>query len=256
MSNLIKMGDKFDLGFGNDPDYDRHGIVSGGNLMNPNHYLATAISYLLTHRPKWSSFAKIGKTTVSSGIIDKVVAAHGRKLYETPVGFKWFVDGLLKGELAFAGEESAGATFLNQNGKTWTTDKDGFCMTLLAAEMMAKTEKAPHQLYKLIEAKHGASSYTRIDSQLTDGEKKKLEAAITRDFIGRKCGDKVVTKVTDKAPGNEASMGGIKMTLQDGSWFAMRPSGTEPKMKLYVESFSGPEFMDLLAKKAREIVFE
>jgi phosphoglucomutase len=254
MANLLKIGDRFDLAFGNDPDYDRHGIVSGGQLMNPNHYLATAISYLLDNRPLWSKVAKIGKTLVSSTLINRVITGAGREVYETPVGFKWFVPGLLGSTLLFGGEESAGASFLRLDGSTWTTDKDGFCMTLLAAEIMAKTGRAPHEIYQGLTEKYGSSDYGRIDTDLTEAHKKTLAKFEAASLIGKKCGGKDIVEAWTKAPGNQASIGGLKAILADGSWFAMRPSGTEPKMKLYAESFSGPDFWTTITKEAQDLV--
>jgi phosphoglucomutase len=255
MANLLQHAMGFDLAFGNDPDFDRHGIVSGGSLMNPNHYLATAIYYLINNRPNWGKSAKIGKTMVSSSIIDRVVAGEGRDLYETPVGFKWFVDGLLSGNLLFGGEESAGASFLRKDGSSWTTDKDGFCMALLSAEIMAKTGKAPHEIYKQLTDKYGSTDYERLDSPLSDSAKKKLGETVPEKLLGQTCAGKKVVGALDKAPGNNAPMGGFKVILEDGSWFAIRPSGTEPKIKLYVESFSGPDFKNELLKSAGPFIY-
>jgi phosphoglucomutase len=254
MANLLKIGDRFDLAFGNDPDYDRHGIVSGGQLMNPNYYLATAISYLLENRPLWPKSAKIGKTLVSSTLINRVITGAGREVYETPVGFKWFVPGLLEKTLLFGGEESAGASFLRQDGSTWTTDKDGFCMTLLAAEIMAKTGRAPHEIYHGLTEKYGSTDYGRVDTDLTEAHKKTLAKFEVASLIGKTCGGKEIVEAWTKAPGNQASIGGLKAILADGSWFAMRPSGTEPKMKLYAESFSGPDFWTTITKEAQDLV--
>ncbi|MDR1656780.1 MAG: phosphoglucomutase, alpha-D-glucose phosphate-specific [Deltaproteobacteria bacterium] len=254
MANLIGMGDRFDLGLGNDPDFDRHGIVSGGGLMNPNHYLATAIDYLVQHRPDWPPQAMIGKTAVSSAIIGRVAAGHGRKVYETPVGFKWFVDGLNNSSLLFGGEESAGASFLKFNGQSWTTDKCGFCMTLLAAEMSAETGKLPHELYAQITARYGATDYLRLDTNLTDQAKEALVNLKPESLIGTSLANLKVVEASTKAPGNGASLGGLKVTLSDGSWFALRPSGTEPKMKLYVESFGGADLLSQITDEASKLV--
>ncbi|MDR1083752.1 MAG: phosphoglucomutase, alpha-D-glucose phosphate-specific [Deltaproteobacteria bacterium] len=254
MANLLKIGSKFDLAFGNDPDFDRHGIVSGGKLMNPNHYLATAIFYLIGHRPNWPQDSKIGKTLVSSSIINRVVTGAGREVYETPVGFKWFVPGLLDRFLLFGGEESAGASFLRLDGSTWTTDKDGFCMTLLAAEMMAKTGRAPHEIYQSLTDKYGSTDYSRIDSPLSDEDKKALTGTDAKSLVGQKCADQTVAEAWTRAPGNQAPIGGLKVVLDDGSWFALRPSGTEPKMKLYLESYQGPEYLNKLAHEAQALV--
>ncbi|MDR1049630.1 MAG: phosphoglucomutase, alpha-D-glucose phosphate-specific [Deltaproteobacteria bacterium] len=256
MASLIKIAGDYDLAFGNDPDYDRHGIVSGGGLMNPNHYLATAVNYLLGHRPDWRTDVRVGKTLVSSVLIDRVVAGAGRVLYETPVGFKWFVPGLLDGTLAFGGEESAGASFLRRDGSTWTTDKCGFCMTLLAAEMTARTGRLPHEIFKGLSEKYGATDYTRIDSDLTERSKKALAALDPAKLPGLAMAGQKVAGAWTKAPGNDAPVGGLKVGLADGSWFAMRPSGTEPKMKLYAESLGGPEQLDEMIKSARELVSE
>ncbi len=250
MQGLLKVGDKYDLAFGNDPDFDRHGIVSGGQLMNPNHYLAVAINYLLEHRPHWPKSGKIGKTLVSSNIIDKVVAAHQYHLYEVPVGFKWFVEGLAAGSLLFGGEESAGASYLKKNGQTWTTDKDGFCMALLGAEIIAKTGKAPHEWHKHLSEKFGASLYGRVDSPINDEEKKALNKLEPQKLIGQQFASQKIVKASTAAPGNQAPIGGLKVLLSDDSWFALRPSGTEPKMKLYLESFSGQELYDEMRNKA------
>jgi phosphoglucomutase len=255
MANLLTIGQKYDLAFGNDPDFDRHGIVSGGQLMNPNHFLATSIHYLLGNRPNWRPGVMIGKTLVSSSIIDRVVSGAGHELYETPVGFKWFVPGLLSSELAFGGEESAGASYLRKNGQVWTTDKDGFCMALLSAEIMAKTGKAPHEIYQSLTDKYGSTDYERVDSPITDSEKAILQNIKPEILIGRQIGGKKVEKVLLRAPGNKASIGGVKVILEDGSWFAMRPSGTEPKMKLYVESFSGPDLKASIIKEAPALIF-
>jgi phosphoglucomutase len=255
MARLIALGGKFDLAFGNDPDFDRHGIVSGGALMNPNHFLAASIHYLSGHRPGWKKSAKIGKTLVSSSLIDRAAAGAGREIFETPVGFKWFVPGLLSGDLAFGGEESAGATFLRLDGSPWTTDKCGFCMALLSAEMMAATGRAPHEIYGELSERYGAPSYRRLDSDLTEEAKGKLLSLSPESLVGRDCAGAIVTGAVSRASGNQAPIGGIKVSLADGSWFAIRPSGTEPKMKLYLESLSGPDFLEPLAQAAEELVF-
>ena len=255
MASLIEMGGRFDLAFGNDPDFDRHGIVSGGELMNPNHYQAAAIDYLLRRRPQWPGAAAVGKTLVSSSVIDRVVEAAGRRLYETPVGFKWFVEGLASGKIAFGGEESAGATFLKMDGSVWTTDKDGFCMTLLGAEMMAQTGRSPHELYEDIAGRFGRSDYGRLDTGIEDREKAVLKNLDPGRFIGARCAGHKITAAYTTAPGNQAPIGGLKVVLDDGSWFALRPSGTEPKLKLYVESFSGPDLWQALAEQAPKLVF-
>ncbi|MDR3154437.1 MAG: phosphoglucomutase, alpha-D-glucose phosphate-specific [Deltaproteobacteria bacterium] len=254
MANLISGSRGYDLAFGNDPDFDRHGIVSGGALMNPNHYLAAAVSYLLSARPHWRADLKIGKTLVSSSVIDRVVAGAGRGLYETPVGFKWFVEGLLAGSLAFGGEESAGASFLRMDGTAWTTDKCGFCMALLAAEMTAATGRAPDELYKALAGKYGETDYERLDSPVSPEAKRRLAETRPEELVGREIAGRKVVSAIDRAPGNGASVGGLKAVLEDGSWFALRPSGTEPKMKLYAESFSGPDFKKAILEGAGPLV--
>ncbi|MDR0622707.1 MAG: phosphoglucomutase [Deltaproteobacteria bacterium] len=256
MANLIQTAGKYDLGVGNDPDFDRHGVISGGSLMNPNHYLAAAIQYLLNHRPDWPKTAKIGKTLVSSAIIDRVVKGAGRELYETPVGFKWFVSGLSDGGLGFGGEESAGASFLRRDGRVWTTDKCGFCMALLAAEMTAKTGKLPHEIYRDITEKYGSTDYRRVDSELDDGRKAALGNLKPESLTGAKIAGLTVAAAFDKAPGNQASVGGLKVALSDGSWFAVRPSGTEPKMKLYAESLGGPDRLAAILEEAPKLIFK
>jgi phosphoglucomutase len=255
MANLLKKADKFDLCFGNDPDFDRHGIVSGGALMEPNHYLATAIYYLLQNRPNWPKNAKVGKTLVSSSIIDRVVKGAGRAIYETPVGFKWFVSGLKDSNLVFGGEESAGASFLRQDGKVWTTDKCGFCMTLLAAERAAKTEKLPHEVFNEITKTYGATRYRRIDSELATSEKDKLQNIDPDSIIGKRVGTLSVIEAFNRASGNNASIGGLKAILSDGSWFAMRPSGTEPKMKFYIETTGDQSKLEAISQEAPSLVF-
>ena len=240
MANLIALADRFDVAWGNDPDFDRHGIVCPTGLMNPNHYLSVAIWYLLRHRPSWHSGLKIGKTLVSSTMIDRVVEDSGRTLYEVPVGFKWFVDGLLKGELAFGGEESAGASFLRMDGLPWCTDKDGFSAGLLSAEIIAKTGKTPAEIYEhILVPAHGAPFYKRADGPISDAQRKILKDLTPESVKAPSVAGLTITSVATTAAGNGAPMGGVKVTLEDGSWFAVRPSGTEPKMKVYVESFGG-----------------
>ena len=256
MANLIAMADRFDIAWGNDPDFDRHGIVCPDGLMNPNHYLAVAVWYLIHHRPSWKNELKIGKTLVSSAMIDKVVKGLGRELYEVPVGFKWFVSGLLTGVLAFGGEESAGAAFLRMDGSPWTTDKDGFSLTLLAAEILARTERTPAEIYReILVAQYGDPYYRRADSAITDDEKKVLKM-LTPDSIkvGSLAGIPITTVMTT-ASGNGASIGGVKIALEDESWFAVRPSGTEPKMKVYIESFGGEELWQRIHDEALPVVF-
>ncbi|MDR1037110.1 MAG: phosphoglucomutase, alpha-D-glucose phosphate-specific [Deltaproteobacteria bacterium] len=254
MANLLDSAGGYDLAFGNDPDFDRHGIVSGGGLMNPNHYLAAAISYLTSHRDRWPADAMIGKTLVSSSIIDRVVAGAGKRLCETPVGFKWFVDGLFTGKLGFGGEESAGASFLRLDGTVWTTDKCGFCMALLSAEMSAVTGRRPHEIYRGLAERYGETHYERVDTPVSPEAKARLAATSPESLVGRELAGRHVSSALDRAPGNGAAMGGLKVTLDDGSWFAMRPSGTEPKMKLYAESLSGPETLKAILEGAGPMV--
>jgi phosphoglucomutase len=237
MARLIGMRDKFDVAFANDTDADRHGIVTRSNgLMNPNHFLAAAISYLFTHRPQWSSNSAVGKTIVSSAIIDRVAAKLGRALVETPVGFKWFVDGLIGGAFGFAGEESAGASFLRRDGEVWTTDKDGLILGLLAAEMTARAGRDPSQMFDDLTRELGAPFYERIDAPATPAQKNLLKA-LSPEKLGMKelAGEPVRTAAT-AAPGNGQPFGGIKVTTENG-WFAARPSGTEDVYKIYAESF-------------------
>ena len=237
MASLVGLKDRFRLAFANDPDSDRHGIVTpSAGLMNPNHYLAVAIRYLLTHRPQWPTDAFVGKTLVSSGMIDRVVAKLGRRLCEVPVGFKWFVPGLFDGSCCFGGEESAGASFLRHDGTVWTTDKDGPIMNLLAAEITARTGKDPGEHYRELTAEFGNPLYTRIDAAATPEQKERLGKlspdAVTASTLA---GDQITAKLT-KAPGNNASIGGLKVITANG-WFAARPSGTENIYKIYAESF-------------------
>lgn len=255
MAGLIGLKDQFDIAFGNDPDFDRHGIVTPDGLMNPNHYLSVAIWYLIQNRPNWSANLKVGKTLVSSSMIDKVVAGLGKELYEVPVGFKWFVPGLSEGWLAFGGEESAGASLLQLDGKTWTTDKDGFALALLSAEILAKTGLTPSQIYRqVLVAKYGEPIYKRIDGPITDEQKAALKGLDPAKITGQIAGLNI-SQVLTRAPGNGAAMGGVKVILDDSSWFAIRPSGTEPKMKLYLESWSGKELLAKLQVEAPKLIF-
>lgn len=254
MAGLVQLKDKFSVAFGTDPDADRHGIVTpSSGLLNPNHYLAVAINYLLTHRPKWPTTAAVGKTLVSSSIIDRVVAALGRKLNEVPVGFKWFAPGLADGMVCFGGEESAGASFLRRDGNVWSTDKDGLILGLLAAEICATTGKDPGQHYAELTVKFGAPSYKRIDAPATPEQKqafKKLTpAAVTPSTLA---GDPITAKLT-RAPGNNADIGGLKVVTANG-WFAARPSGTENIYKVYAESFKGATHLDNIIAEAQQIV--
>ncbi len=253
MANLIALKDRFDVAFGNDADNDRHGIVTRSGLMNPNHYLAVSIAYLLTNRPGWSSEAGIGKTLVSSSLIDRVAVKLKRKLVEVPVGFKWFVSGLLDGSLGFGGEESAGASFLRRNGTVWSTDKDGIIMDLLAAEMMAKTGRDPSQLYRDLTNELGEPVYERIDAPATP-EQKTILSKLSPDQVRatQLAGDKITAMLT-KAPGNGAAIGGLKVVTENG-WFAARPSGTEDVYKLYAESFKGKEHLKQIQEEAQALV--
>lgn len=253
MAGLLALKDKFDLAFANDPDYDRHGIVTPKGLMNPNHYLAVSINYLYQHRPLWGKEVGVGKTLVSSAMIDRVVADIGRKLVEVPVGFKWFVDGLFDGTLGFGGEESAGASFLRFDGKPWSTDKDGIIMCLLAAEITAVTGKNPQEHYEELAKRFGAPSYNRIQAPATSAEKAVLSKLspemVTADVLA---GDKITARLTN-APGNGAAIGGLKI-MTDNGWFAARPSGTEDAYKIYCESFLGKEHREKIEHEAVDIV--
>jgi phosphoglucomutase len=254
MASLLERQHDFDVATGNDTDADRHGIITAdGGLMNPNHYLAVAIEYLYGHRPSWPAAAAIGKTLVSSSMIDRVAADLGRTLLEVPVGFKWFVPGLLDGSVAFGGEESAGASFLQRDGSVWTTDKDGILLCLLASEIIAVTGKTPSQLYAGLTERHGAPSYARIDSPATR-EQKALLAGLSPEQVTASslAGDPITAKLTS-APGNGAAIGGLKVTT-DAGWFAARPSGTEDVYKLYAESFKGPDHLAEIQAEAQAIV--
>ena len=253
MANLIALKDRFDVAFGNDADNDRHGIVTRSGLMNPNHYLAVSIAYLFANRPGWKSDAGIGKTLVSSSLIDRVAAKLNRKLVEVPVGFKWFVSGLLDGSLGFGGEESAGASFLRQDGTVWSTDKDGIIMDLLAAEMMAKTGRDPSELYRDLTKELGEPVYERIDAPATP-EQKTILSKLSPEQVNATelAGDRIVAMLT-KAPGNAAAIGGLKVVTKNG-WFAARPSGTENVYKLYAESFKGNEHLKQIQEEAQTLV--
>jgi phosphoglucomutase len=254
MAGLVELKDRYDIAFGNDPDVDRHGIVTpSAGLMNPNHYLAVAIQYLLTHRPDWAADVQIGKTLVSSAMIDRVVASLGKILAEVPVGFKWFVDGLVSGEFGFGGEESAGASFLRRDGTVWSTDKDGIIMNLLAAEMTAVTGKDPGQLYQALTEQFGNPVYTRIDAP-ANREQKAILKNLSPDMVKADtlAGEPIVDKLTH-APGNGAAIGGLKITTENG-WFAARPSGTEDIYKIYAESFKDQSHLDEILKEAQAIV--
>jgi len=254
MAGLVAMQDRFDLGFANDPDFDRHGIVCPGyGLMNPNHYLAVAIDYLFSTRNAWPKSTGIGKTLVSSMMLDRVAASLGRTLVEVPVGFKWFVPGLSDGTLGFGGEESAGASFLKKDGSVWTTDKDGMILALLAAEMTAVTGKTPAARYAELEKIHGKAYYTRVDTPASAAQKQRV-AALSPDEIPFKelAGDLLQASIT-KAPGNHAAIGGIKLIGKD-SWAAVRPSGTEDICKVYAESFISPEHLTQVVAQASQLL--
>lgn len=252
MASLLALKDNYDLAVGNDPDYDRHGIVTPDGLMNPNHFLAVAIDYLARNR-NWGKDLAIGKTLVSSAIIDRVVAGVGLSLFEVPVGFKWFAQGLAEGSLAFAGEESAGASFLNRSGEAWSTDKDGIIMCLLAMEIQAVTGKSPSEYYRELEAQYGTSSYARIDCQATSEQMEAfVELASNPPALTQFAGE-AVTAVLNQAPGNQTGFGGIKVTSKNG-WFAVRPSGTEPVYKIYAESLIGPEHLELIQAEAQTLL--
>ena len=253
MASLINLKDKFDIAMANDPDYDRHGIVCKSGLMNPNHYLAVAIQYLFTHREQWPATAAVGKTLVSSSIIDRVVKGINKDLKEVPVGFKWFVDGLFDGSFGFGGEESAGASFLRKNGEVWTTDKDGIIMCLLAAEILAVTGKDPQTLYNEIKAQYGDPLYNRVDASANTAQKavlSKMDPSLVE--ASTLAGEPIIAKLT-AAPGNGAAIGGLKVVTENG-WFAARPSGTEAIYKIYMESFKDEAHLAQIQKEAQEIV--
>ncbi len=254
MTRLLAMRDKFDIAFANDTDADRHGIVTrSAGLMNPNHYLAVAIAYLYRSRPQWRGDAAIGKTVVSSSMIDRVAASLGRKLIETPVGFKWFVDGLMDGSIGFCGEESAGASFLRIDGSVWTTDKDGLILGLLAAEITARAGRDPGTIYDDMTREFGTPAYERIDAPATAAQKEILEKLIPAQFeAGELGGEKILAKITS-APGNGAAIGGIKVIAENG-WFAARPSGTEEVYKIYAESFRGPDHLRRIQNEAQDLI--
>ena len=253
MAGLVKLKDQYRVAFGNDVDADRHGIVTSTGLMNPNHYLSVAIRYLLTHRPQWPAQAAIGKTLVSSQMIDRVAQKLGRRLWETPVGFKWFVPGLIDASVCFGGEESAGASFLRRDGTVWTTDKDGLIMDLLAAEMTARTGQDPGQHFSDLESEFGRPYYTRIDQPASPHEKAKLSELSAQSVQeSRLAGEPITTKLTT-APGNGASIGGLKVVAESG-WFAARPSGTENIYKIYAESFRDESHLQQIVSEAQQIV--
>ncbi len=256
MRSLIALRDRFPIVAACDTDHDRHGIVAASvGLMPPNHYLAVMIDYLYRNRPTWRADAAVGKTIVSSSVIDRVTADLGRRLFEVPVGFKWFVDGLLNGSLGFVGEESAGASFLRRDGGAWATDKDGLVPALLAAEMMAKTGRDPGELYAQLTAKHGESCYERIDAPATPAEKKKLGALSAEQVKLASMAGEPITAVQTHAPGNGAAIGGLKVSTQNG-WFAARPSGTEDVYKIYAESLQSAAHLKAIQQEAQAIVTE
>jgi phosphoglucomutase len=254
MASLIANRDSYQIAIGNDADSDRHGVVTpDGGLLNPNHYLAVAIEYLYTYRPEWPASTAVGKTAVSSSIIDRVVAGLGRKLDEVPVGFKWFVDGLISGTIGFGGEESAGASFLRRDGSTWTTDKDGIIMALLASEILAVTGSTPSQRYDALAEKYGAPTYARIDAPANREQKARLAKLSPEQVSATELAGEEITAKLTTAPGNGAPLGGLKVTTEN-AWFAARPSGTEDVYKIYAESFKGPEHLAEVQEAAKEVV--
>ena len=254
MANLIQLKNDFDIAIGNDPDYDRHGIVTqSSGLMNPNHYLAVAINYLYTHRSDWPKSLSVGKTLVSSSMIDRVAQALNKPLAEVPVGFKWFVDGLFSGEYGFGGEESAGASFLRRDGSVWSTDKDGIILGLLAAEITAVTGKDPSQHYQELTEKFGAPIYQRIDAPASATQKAILKNLCADDVTADTLAGEAISHKLTHAPGNNAAIGGLKVTTANG-WFAARPSGTEDIYKIYAESFKGEEHLQQIVEEAKQII--
>jgi phosphoglucomutase len=251
---LIGLKDQFDVAFACDTDHDRHGVVAKSvGLLPPNHYLAACIQYLFTHRPEWSSAAAVGKTVVSSSMIDRVTARLGRALFEVPVGFKWFVDGLLSGKLGFVGEESAGSSFLRRDGGVWTTDKDGIAAALLAAEMTARTGKDPGEIYAGLAQEFGESAYERVDAPATREQKAALARLTPQGIHVLELAGDPITKILTAAPGDGKAIGGLKVASDQG-WFAARPSGTEEIYKIYAESFRGPDHLRRIQADARRIV--
>jgi phosphoglucomutase len=254
MASLIGRRDEFDLATGNDADADRHGIVTpDAGLMNPNHYLAVAISYLYARRDGWPDDAAVGKTLVSSSMIDRVAESLGRRLIEVPVGFKWFVPGLLDGSVGFGGEESAGASFLQRDGSVWTTDKDGILLCLLASEILAVTGSTPSQHYAALTERFGTPAYERIDSPANREQKARLAKLSPSDVKADTLAGEPITATLTEAPGNGAPIGGLKVATESG-WFAARPSGTEDVYKLYAESFRGPDHLKEIQEEAQKLV--
>jgi phosphoglucomutase len=254
MASMIANKDHYDVSFAADTDHDRHGIVTRTTgLLNPNHYLAVCIQYLFTHRPNWSAKVGIGKTVVSSSIIDRVAKGLNRPMLEVPVGFKWFVDGLIDGTLGFVGEESAGATFLRSNGQVWTTDKDGLIPGLLSAEMTARTGRDPGELYRDLTKLYGDPTYQRIDAAATKDQKAKLSKLSATQVTAKDLAGEPITAILTEAPGNHAPIGGLKVTTENG-WFAARPSGTEDVYKIYAESFQGPDHLKQIQTEAQQLV--
>jgi len=256
MQRLIEMKDRFDLSLACDTDHDRHGIVTrSAGLLPPNHYLSVAAFYLFAHRRKWRKDAAVGKTVVSSGMIDRITSSIGRKLYEVPVGFKWFVDGLLDGSLGFGGEESAGLTFSRLDGSAWTTDKDGIVSALLSAEIMAQMDRDPGEIYQKLTNEFGEPNYKRIDAPATPEQKERLAKLSARQVKQSELADEKIQTILTEAPGNGASIGGLKVITQNG-WFAARPSGTEDIYKIYAESFNGEDHLDRILEEAQTIISE
>jgi phosphoglucomutase len=254
MAGLIALKDRFDVAFANDTDADRHGIVTrSAGLLNPNHYLSVAVDYLFRHRPGWAADAAVGKTVVTSHLVDRVAARLGRRLVETPVGFKWFVEGLLAGSMGFAGEESAGASYLRRDGSVWTTDKDGLILCLLAAEMTARTGRDPGEHYAALTRDHGAPAYERIDAPATAAQKAVLKTLSAESLPATDLAGERIEAVRTTAPGNGSPIGGIKVIAASG-WFAARPSGTEEVYKIYAESFRGVEHLRRIQEEAQAIV--
>jgi len=251
---LVAQRDRFDVAFANDTDHDRHGVVApSAGLLPPNHYLAVAIQHLFQNRPQWNATAGVGKTVVSSAMIDRVTAKVNRQLHEVPVGFKWFVDGLIDGTLGFVGEESAGATFLRRNAQVWTTDKDGLIPGLLSAEMTARTGRDPGELYRDLTQKYGNPVYQRIDAAATKEQKTKLGKLSASQVTAKELAGEPITAILTEAPGNHAAIGGLKVTTENG-WFAARPSGTEDVYKIYAESFKGEAHLKQIQTEAQHLV--